>query len=46
LQRRRELVFVEVELWVGSVLELMVLRGLVKGYERFELVEQVLKRWT
>ena len=34
--------FAEVELWVGSELELMVLRELVKGYEMFELVEQVL----
>ena len=34
--------FAEVELWVGSGLELMVLRGLVKAYEMFELVEQVL----
>ena len=38
--------FVEVELLGESGLELMVLRGLVKGYERCELVEQVLKRRT
>jgi hypothetical protein len=46
LKRRREVGFVEVEPWVGSGLELMVLKRLVKDYEMLELVERVLTRRT
>jgi hypothetical protein len=38
---QEEAEFVGVELRVGLGLELMVLRGLVKGVEMFEQIEQV-----